>query len=127
MIENITKEMPFDEKVKVFNQITQELYDWLGVNHPALNVQLVPADKVIGNDYNPNHVAPPEMKLLKLSIKKDGRDIKGERSPDGFYRFASLLLRERRTIEAIMMASPKTIMRAPLMMLASLAIPMKST
>lgn len=72
MIEDLLKEIPFDEKVKVFNKITQELYDWLGVNHPALNVQLVPADKVIGNDYNPNKVAPPEMKLLKLSIKKDG-------------------------------------------------------
>lgn len=72
MIENILKDIQFDEKVKVFNQITQELYDWLDVKHPALNVQLVPADEVTGNDYNPNHVAPPEMKLLKLSIKKDG-------------------------------------------------------
>lgn len=72
MIENILTEMPFNKKVEIFNQITNELYDWLGVNHPALNVQLVPADKVIGNDYNPNKVAPPEMKLLKLSIKKDG-------------------------------------------------------
>lgn len=72
MIENILKEMPFDEKVKVFNAITQELYEWLGVNHPSLNVQLIPAKQVIGNDYNPNHVAPPEMRLLKLSMKKDG-------------------------------------------------------
>lgn len=72
MIKDILKEMPFDEKVKVFNEITNDLYEWLGVNHPALNVQLVPADKVVGNDYNPNHVAPPEMKLLKLSIRKDG-------------------------------------------------------
>ena len=60
------------KKVDVFNQITQELYDWLGINHPSLNVQLVKANKVIGNDYNPNSVAPPEMKLLKLSISKDG-------------------------------------------------------
>lgn len=72
MIENLLTEMPFEEKVRIFNTITQELYDWLDVNHPTLNVQLVPADKVIGNDYNPNKVAPPEMKLLKLSIKKDG-------------------------------------------------------
>lgn len=72
MIEEILKDMPFDEKVKVFNEITQELYDWLDVDHPALNVQLLPADKIQGNDYNPNKVAPPEMKLLKFSIKKDG-------------------------------------------------------
>ena len=72
MIENVLTEMDFDRKVEVFNRITQELYDWLGVKHPALNVQLVPADEVVGNDYNPNHVAPPEMKLLTLSIRKDG-------------------------------------------------------
>lgn len=72
MIKELLKDMPFDEKVKVFNTVTQELYEWLGVNHPTLNVQLVKADEVQGNDYNPNKVAPPEMKLLKLSIKKDG-------------------------------------------------------
>lgn len=72
MIKEMLKDIPFEEKVNVFNEITQELYDWLGVNHPTLNVQLVPARSVVGNDYNPNKVAPPEMKLLKLSIKKDG-------------------------------------------------------
>lgn len=69
---NLPENISFDKKVELFNQITQELYDWLGVKHPSLNVQLVQADKVMGNDYNPNKVAPPEMKLLKLSIKKDG-------------------------------------------------------
>lgn len=59
MIEDILKDMPFDEKVKVFNQITQELYDWLGVKHPSLNVQLVPSDKVIGTTITP-------IKLLRL-------------------------------------------------------------
>ena len=75
MIEEILKSMqgqPFDEKVKVFNEITQELYDWLGINCPCCNTQLVPAGDVQGNDYNPNHVAPPEMRLLKLSMAKDG-------------------------------------------------------
>lgn len=61
-----------DEKVRIYNQISQELFDFLGINHPVLNVQMVPVDKVQANDYNPNKVAPPEMKLLKLSIKKDG-------------------------------------------------------
>lgn len=68
----LPENLNFDEKVNLFNEITQTIYDWLGINCPACNVQLVPADKVIGNDYNPNHVAPPEMRLLKLSIKKDG-------------------------------------------------------
>lgn len=70
--EILSNDLSFDEKVKVFNAITQELYDWLDVKHPTLNVQLVKSTDVIGNDYNPNKVAPPEMKLLKLSIKKDG-------------------------------------------------------
>lgn len=62
----------FDEKVRIFNSITQQLYEFIGLAHPALNVQLVPIEQVEGNDYNPNKVAPPEMKLLELSIKKDG-------------------------------------------------------
>ena len=32
----------------------------------------VPVEKVTANDYNPNVVAPPEMKLLELSIWEDG-------------------------------------------------------
>ena len=72
MIQELPQDLPFEAKVEIFNRLTQELYDWLGVDHPALNVQLVPVDKVAGNDYNPNKVAPPEMKLLKLSIRKDG-------------------------------------------------------
>lgn len=41
-------------------------------NHPVSNVQWVPTDKVHANDYNPNSVAPPEMKLLEISISSDG-------------------------------------------------------
>jgi ParB-like chromosome segregation protein Spo0J len=61
-----------DKKVEIYNQIKGELYDFLGLNHPALNVQLIKSEKLKGNEYNPNKVAPPEMRLLKLSIKKDG-------------------------------------------------------
>jgi len=35
-------------------------------------VHWVPAEKVRANDYNPNTVAPPEMRLLRLSIEADG-------------------------------------------------------
>ena len=40
--------------------------------HPVSNVVWVPTDLVHANDYNPNSVAPPEMELLRLSIKSDG-------------------------------------------------------
>lgn len=39
---------------------------------PVLDVKMVDIDKVVANDYNPNKVAPPEMRLLKLSIESDG-------------------------------------------------------
>lgn len=69
---NLPEDLTFDEKVKMFNDITQQLYDWLGLNHPSLNVQLVKVEDVKGNDYNPNRVAPPEERLLELSIIRDG-------------------------------------------------------
>lgn len=40
--------------------------------HPVSNVIWVDSSKVTANDYNPNKVAPPEMKLLQLSIENDG-------------------------------------------------------
>lgn len=39
---------------------------------PVYGVIAVPVEKVVPNDYNPNTVAPPEMKLLYDSIKEDG-------------------------------------------------------
>lgn len=42
------------------------------IDFPVLNVKMVDINKVIANDYNPNKVAPPEMKLLRHSIEEDG-------------------------------------------------------
>ena len=39
---------------------------------PVYNVIAVPIEKIEPNTYNPNAVAPPEMKLLYDSIKQDG-------------------------------------------------------
>ena len=39
---------------------------------PVYHVMAVPVEKVVPNSYNPNAVAPPEMKLLYESIKNDG-------------------------------------------------------
>lgn len=39
---------------------------------PIDNVVWIPAEKVVANDYNPNSVAPVEMRLLHTSIKHDG-------------------------------------------------------
>ena len=61
---------------------------------PVDCVQWVPNTEVQSNDYNPNTVAPPEMKLLELSIENDGytQPIVSWKQPDkyevidGFHR-----------------------------------------
>ena len=72
---------------------------------PVYNVKSVPVEKVRANSYNPNHVAPPEMKLLELSIWEDGYTmpcvcyyIKGEdiyELVDGFHRYTVLKTSKR--------------------------------
>ena len=39
---------------------------------PVYSIRRVPIEKISPNDYNPNAVAPPEMKLLYDSIRVDG-------------------------------------------------------
>jgi len=39
---------------------------------PVYNIKPVPIEKIVANTYNPNAVAPPEMRLLYDSIKEDG-------------------------------------------------------
>lgn len=61
-----------EQRVDIFNQLTNALKEFVGINHPVLSVQLIRGENVKANDYNPNNVAPPEMRLLHLSIKSDG-------------------------------------------------------
>ena len=42
------------------------------ISMEVLNVQMVDINKVVANDYNPNKVAKPEMKLLERSIIDNG-------------------------------------------------------
>ena len=39
---------------------------------PVYDVIAVPFEKIVPNDYNPNVIAPPEMRLLYDSIREDG-------------------------------------------------------
>ncbi len=65
---------------------------------PIADVQWIPIEKVHANDYNPNSVATQEMKLLYISVKKDGYtqpvvtiyDAKKDRYVivDGFHRYS---------------------------------------
>lgn len=62
-----------DERVSALNEVRRALHTVSPFRHePVDNVQWLPAAQVVGNDYNPNHVAPPEMRLLERSIVADG-------------------------------------------------------
>jgi len=68
---------------------------------PVYNVIAVPIEKIRANSYNPNAVAPPEMKLLYQSIKEDGYtmpivcyylpDIDCYEIVDGFHRYMVMI------------------------------------
>ncbi len=65
-------ELTMKDRVDVFNKLSDISSMIVGIDHPVLNVKLVSTTQVKDNDYNPNAVAPPEFRLLKHSIKKDG-------------------------------------------------------
>lgn len=67
------EKMPLDERVTLINKLRTELSKYSPFNEEPVDcVQWVKAENVQANDYNPNTVAPPEMKLLELSILEDG-------------------------------------------------------
>lgn len=66
-------ELELAETVDALNDIRHQLHQLSPFKHEPVDlVQWVPIDQIAANDYNPNAVAPPEMKLLTLSISEDG-------------------------------------------------------
>lgn len=69
---------------------------------PVYDIKRVPIEKIQANAYNPNSVAPPEMKLLYKSIIEDGYTmpivcyyLKEEDKyeiVDGYHRYTTMLL-----------------------------------
>lgn len=68
---------------------------------PVYNIVAIPIEDIQANSYNPNHVAPPEMKLLYESIKEDGYTMPIVVYPlgngkyeivDGYHRYTTMLL-----------------------------------
>lgn len=67
------KLMDLDGQVEVLNQVREMLHEVSPFKaEPVDFVRWVKNDTVHANDYNPNKVAPPEMRLLELSIVNDG-------------------------------------------------------
>jgi ParB-like chromosome segregation protein Spo0J len=65
--------MPLDERVAALNEIRTALHETSPFRDEPVDLVLwVRSETVDPNDYNPNRVAPPEMRLLALSIEEDG-------------------------------------------------------
>jgi ParB-like chromosome segregation protein Spo0J len=65
--------LPEAERIEALNEIKLALHEISPMKEEPVDCVLwVPADQVQANDYNPNCVAPPEMKLLALSITENG-------------------------------------------------------
>lgn len=61
------------EKIEALNRARTALHEISPFREEPVDCVLwVPNDQVEANDYNPNSVAPPEMKLLQISIGEDG-------------------------------------------------------
>lgn len=65
--------LPLDDRIEMLNKIRGKLHETSPFkDEPVDLVVWVPSEQVRGNEYNPNKVAPPEMRLLERSIKEDG-------------------------------------------------------
>lgn len=65
--------LPLSAKVDAINALRRLLHEHSPfAAEPVDCVEWVRCDEVASNDYNPNAVAPPEMKLLEHSISEDG-------------------------------------------------------
>lgn len=88
--------MDLEGKVETLNEVRACLGDVSPFkSEPCDCILWIKQDKVQANEYNPNHVAAPEMKLLYESIKSDGYTMpivaydlgNGKREiVDGFHR-----------------------------------------
>lgn len=87
--------LPELERIEAINKLRLMLHKHSPfAQEPVDCVLWVPVDQLQANDYNPNAVAPPEMKLLQHSIEADGytqpivawENNGGYEVVDGFHR-----------------------------------------
>lgn len=98
-----------EDKIAFLNEIRDFLFSISPEKaNPVDRVIWVDKDKVVANNYNPNHVAAKEMQLLYTSVKEDGytqpivaiwdESIKKYVIVDGFHR--NLVIRRYSDIDA---------------------------
>lgn len=67
------KGLPLEDKIRAINDIRRALHQYSPfASEPVDCVIWAQSASVEANDYNPNSVAPPEMRLLEHSIRADG-------------------------------------------------------
>lgn len=96
MLVNALEGLDLESKIEELNKVKERLHDVSPFKEePCDCVQWIKQDNIKANEYNPNHVATPEMKLLYESIKLDGYTMPivtynlgdGDREiVDGFHR-----------------------------------------
>lgn len=70
---NDLSDLDDESRMDAINTIRLALREYSPLKREPVDcVQWVRADQLHANDYNPNSVAPPEMRLLQLSIMSDG-------------------------------------------------------
>jgi len=83
------------ERIDALNEIRAALHEVSPLrHHPVDFVAWVRSEAVTANDYNPNRVAPPEMRLLAHSVRANGytmpivvhHDEERDLVVDGFHR-----------------------------------------
>lgn len=73
-----------ETRMDAINEIRASLHEYSPMRRePVDYVRWVRAEELHANDYNPNSVAPPEMRLLQLSIMQDGYTQPIVAWPDG--------------------------------------------
>lgn len=92
---DVLSRLDLEQQIGALNAIRRALHQVGPFAHePVDMVEWVPAELVQANDYNPNTVAKPEMKLLETSILADGYTQpivthvtgSGREVVDGFHR-----------------------------------------
>lgn len=73
-----------ESRMDAINEVRAALHEISPMKREPVDfVRWVRADDLHANDYNPNSVAPPEMRLLQLSIMQDGYTQPIVAWPDG--------------------------------------------
>lgn len=94
---NALEQLDEETRIDAINEIRRRLSKYSPLNREPVDCVIwVRGEDLHANDYNPNSVAPPEMRLLQLSIMSDGytqpivawpvSETSGYEVVDGFHR-----------------------------------------